>query len=199
MPTLQTLLGQSSALHDHLCPRQVLGVRIGMYAAELLGLELPQQDKRLYTFIETDGCFADGIAVSTGCWLGHRTLRLMDFGKVAATFSDTKTGRTVRIWPHPYARERAKRYSPDAQSRWHCQLEAYQVMPTDELLCAQEVTLAFSIDTIISRPGVRAVCECCGEEILNEREVVVGGIIMCRACAGSVYYWAVLPIDVGVK
>jgi formylmethanofuran dehydrogenase subunit E len=38
MHDLQTLLAQSAALHNHLCPRQVLGVRMGMYAAELLDL-----------------------------------------------------------------------------------------------------------------------------------------------------------------
>ena len=52
--------------------------------------ELPQTDKRLYTFVETDGCFADGVMVATGCSLGHRTLRLIDYGKVAATFVDTR-------------------------------------------------------------------------------------------------------------
>src|SRR5688572_20541649 len=104
---LQTFLEQASALHNHLCPRQILGIRMGIYAAERLGLELPQTEKRLFTFVETDGCFADGVAVSTGCWLGHRTMRLMDYGKVAATFVDTQTDRAVRIWPHPTARQQA--------------------------------------------------------------------------------------------
>jgi formylmethanofuran dehydrogenase subunit E len=89
MLALNQLLDRSAELHNHLCPRQVLGVRIGMYAGELLGLELPQTDKRLYTFVETDGCFADGVSVAAGCWLGRRTMRLMDYGKVAAVFVDT--------------------------------------------------------------------------------------------------------------
>jgi hypothetical protein len=63
MPTLKELLDQTTAMHRHLCPRQVLGVRMGLYAGELLGLALPQSDKRLYTIVETDGCAADGIAV----------------------------------------------------------------------------------------------------------------------------------------
>jgi formylmethanofuran dehydrogenase subunit E len=67
---LAALLQQSAALHRHLCPRQVLGVRMGLYAAELLGLALPQSDKRLFTIVETDGCFADGVSVATGCTLG---------------------------------------------------------------------------------------------------------------------------------
>jgi len=36
MSDLASLIARSAALHDHLCPRQVLGVRMGMYAADLL-------------------------------------------------------------------------------------------------------------------------------------------------------------------
>ncbi len=46
-PTLKELLDQTTAMHRHLCPRQVLGVRMGLYAGELLRLTLPQSDKRL--------------------------------------------------------------------------------------------------------------------------------------------------------
>jgi ribosome-binding protein aMBF1 (putative translation factor) len=31
-------------------------------------------------------------------------------------------------------------------------------------------------------------CQLCGEEILNEREVVHSGMTLCRACAGEQYY-----------
>ncbi len=96
---LAVLLERAAAWHDHLCPRQMLGVRMGVYAAELLALDLPQRDKRLLTFVETNDCFADGVAVATGCWLGRHTLRLVDYGKVAATIVDTHTERALRIRP----------------------------------------------------------------------------------------------------
>jgi len=188
MADLQTLLTESAALHNHLCPRQVLGVRMGMYAARLLELDLPQHDKRLYTFIETDGCFADGIAVATGCWLGHRTMRLIDFGKAAATFYDSKTGQAIRIHPHPESRIRAAALRPDARSRWHGQLEAYQFLAFDELFCVRSVMLTLSMQALISKPGVRTMCSECREEIMNEREVQVDGRILCRGCAGESYY-----------
>ena len=94
---IDTLLERSAALHRHLCPRQVLGVRTGLLAARLLDLPLPQDDKRVFAFVETDGCYADGVSVAAGCWLGKRTLRLFDRGKVAATLADTHTGRAFRI------------------------------------------------------------------------------------------------------
>lgn len=77
-------LARLAGRHRHLCPRQVLGVRMGLYAAERLGLPVPQDDKRLVAFVETDGCFADGVGAATGCWLGRRTMRLLDYGKAPA-------------------------------------------------------------------------------------------------------------------
>ncbi|HEX6288443.1 MAG TPA: FmdE family protein [Herpetosiphonaceae bacterium] len=185
---LQAMLEAAAALHDHLCPRQVLGVRIGVYAGELLGLDLPQRDKRLWTFVESDGCFADGVAAATGCWLGRRTLRLVDLGKIAATFVDTQTGRAVRIRPSPYARDRAMQHAPHAASRWHAYLDAYQTMPTTDLLDAQPVVLTVEMAKIISRPDVRVMCQRCAEEIINEREVLRAGAVLCQSCAGDAYY-----------
>ena len=189
MPDLQTQLHMSAARHhNHLCPRQVLGVRLGMRAGELLGLDLPQNDKRLFAFVETDGCLIDGIAVATGCWVGNRTMRVMDYGKSAATFVDTQTNRAVRVTPTRESRAVARAYAPDAPDRWHAQLAAYQIMPADELLLAQEVTLNVSLARIISKHGMRVVCERCGEDVINEREVRVDGEILCRACADGAYY-----------
>ncbi len=189
-------------LHHHICPRQVLGVRMGELAGELLGLALPQHGKRLFVFVETDGCFTDGVMVATGCSLGHRTLRLMDMGKVAATFVDTRSQpeRAFRIHPHPLARNRAiavyaerlaqehRQPTAAAQSRWHAQLAAYQIMPADELLSVQAVELTISMKAILSRPDTRVPCSVCGEEILNERELVRDGRVLCRRCAGESYY-----------
>lgn len=187
VPGLQFLLTESSKMHRHLCPRQVLGARIGLYAGELLGSKLPQQDKRLYTFVETDGCFVDGVMVATGCTVGHRTLRLMDYGKVAATVVDTRTDRAVRIWPSPQCRAGARDFAPTAPNRWQAQLEAYQVMPTSELLCASAISLRIDMKALIGRPGSRVNCADCGEEILNQRETIRNGQILCRGCADGSY------------
>ncbi len=189
MTDLQLLLKETASLHhDHLCPRQVLGVRMGMYAGELLGLNLPQSDKRLFALVETDGCMTDGIAVATGCWWGRRTMRLIDYGKAAATFIDTHGGRAVRISPALTARVRSECYAPDAPDRWHAQLEAYQVMPAGELLDAQDVALTISLQAIISKHGGRVACDQCGEDIINERYIQQGERYLCRPCAEGGYY-----------
>lgn len=189
MRDFQKLLAQSASRHkDHLCPRQVLGVRMGMYAGELFDLDLPQQDKRLFAFVETDGCLVDGIAAATGCWVGSRTMRVMDYGKSAATFVDTATERALRIIPHPQARTLAAKYAPEASDRWHAQLLGYQAMPPDELLLSQDVMLTVSLQAIVSQHGRRVICEGCGEDIINEREVKRNGHTLCFACASGAYY-----------
>jgi formylmethanofuran dehydrogenase subunit E len=129
-------------LHDHLCPRQVLGVRIGLHAAALLGAPVPQADKRLLAVVETDGCFADGVMAATGCSLGHKTMRHVDHGKTAAVLLDTETGRAVRVWPHEQARTWAAAFAPGAPDRWHAQLEGYRTMPVETLLRSSAVTMA---------------------------------------------------------
>ncbi len=188
---LGDILDESAARHRHLCPRQVLGARSGLLGAQWLGLELPGVDKRLLVVVETDGCFADGVTAATGCAVGARTLRVIDHGKVAATFVDTHTGQAVRIVPRRESRRHAHQYAPQAPSRWHAQLEAYQVMPDEELLSVQSVELTLSLAKLLSKPGTKAVCDQCGEEIINEREVTQAGRTLCRACAGD-GYWRVV-------
>ena len=188
---LTRLLEVSSARHTHLCPRQVLGARIGLAGASALGLDLPRRDKRLLVILETDGCFADGIEAATGCTVGHRTLRIEDYGKIAATFVDVETERTLRIAPQPDLRHRAFSYADGESRHYFAQLQAYQSMPDDELLNIQPVTLTTPIQEIVSRAGVRVNCDACGEEIINEREVLLHGRILCRACGWGGYYVSV--------
>lgn len=192
---LEEILEVSARRHKHLCPRQVLGARIGLRGLRALELVDGQAQprfnndrKRLLTIVETDGCGLDGIAVATDCAVGRRTLRVMDYGKVAATLIDTRTSRAVRVSPTAASRTLAYDYAPDAPSRWHAYLQAYYVIPDSDLLDVQDVTLVQSVEEILSRPGARAVCATCGEEIINEREVVADGCVLCRSCAGDAYY-----------
>jgi formylmethanofuran dehydrogenase subunit E len=66
-------------------------------------------------------------------------------------------------------------------------------MPESELFHMQPVILQPALETLISKPGLRVNCDHCGEEIINERQVVVHDAVLCRACAGEGYYQPVLP------
>ena len=185
---IKSLLEKSMQDHDHLCPRQILGVRIGLAGMKALGFDAPPLKKQLLVITETDGCFVDGVVAATGCTVGHRTLRVEDYGKTAVTFVDTKSGRSVRVAPVLDIRQKAYAYAPDEPRHYFAQMRAYQVMPDEEMVTIQEVVLHRSVKQIVSRPGVRVNCDVCGEEIINEREILQEGLTLCRTCARDGYY-----------
>jgi formylmethanofuran dehydrogenase subunit E len=200
MDLLENLLLQSTAQHASLCPRQILGVRIGLAGGKALELELPCQDKNLFVIAETDGCFLSGLQAATGCTAHHRTLRIVDMGKVAATFVDIKSGQAMRIAPQPNVRQRARDYAPGEKDTYTAQLRGYQIMPDNELLKMEPLRLKVSVQDLISQPGLRVMCEHCGEEIINAREVRRNGKVFCRACAGFAYYTdAEKPVGISTK
>lgn len=178
---------ESASHHERLCPRQVLGVRMGVAGMEWFDLP-PLPDKRVIVFTETDGCFVDGVTAATGCTVGHRTLRVIDYGRVAITVVDTATSEAVRIVPRPGVREDASRYAPDEPRRYYQQVIGYEYMPVDELLRMEPVTLTLDLRALIGQPGIREDCVRCGEEILNGREIATDHGPTCLACAGPGYY-----------
>lgn len=99
-----------------------------------------------------------------------------------------QTGRAFRIAPRLDVRQRAYDHAKGETRHFFAQLRAYQVMPEAGLLSIQPVALNVPVEHIVSRAGVRANCEMCGEEIINEREVVLGGHIFCHPCAFGGYY-----------
>jgi formylmethanofuran dehydrogenase subunit E len=185
---LDDLLRLSAAHHHKICPRQVLGVRIGHLAGRLLDVTLPQPEKRLLAIAETDGCFVDGISVATGCFVGRRTLRVEDYGKIAVTFVDTLTEQAIRIAPKPNIRELAWDYASSARNKWEAQLLGYQHIPDELMFNWWWVELTVPVKQIVSQPGRRVSCEICEEEIINQREVIREGTVMCKSCARESYF-----------
>lgn len=190
---LQPLLEKAARAHSHLCPRQILGARLGLLGMKTLGFDFPPPRKRLLVIVETDGCFVDGVSAATGCVVGRRTLRVEDYGKTAAVFVDTLTGQAARVAPALRIRQRACDYTSQGPSRYFAQMQAYQVMPDEEMFTIAPVMLKTPVEAIVSRPGLRVNCGLCGEEIMNERETRRDGQTLCRSCAGPGYYQAIEP------
>jgi formylmethanofuran dehydrogenase subunit E len=187
MTSVSEFLQLSAARHSHLCPRQVLGVRTAIAGLAALGIQAPVSKPTGLVIVETDGCFVDGIEVVTGATIGHRTLRVVDMGKIAATFVDVRTGRAIRLAPQEGVRSLAYAYASGLDERYAAQLEGYQVMPEAELFRVQEVVLEPPPAALLSRPDARVTCSLCGEEIINERELVRDGAILCQSCADNGY------------
>ncbi len=192
MRDLAELMHALAGRQARMCPRQVIGLRMGIAAARLLELELPARDRSLFVVAETDGSFTDALSEVTGCSVTTRMLRVEDHGKVAATFVNMDTQVAFRIVPHPQSRSAASTYAPDAPDPWHAQLHAYALMPDGELLTWRPVALATPASVLLGVQG-RTLCSRCGEEILNQRAIVRDDVAgLCRACAGD-SYWIELP------
>jgi len=189
MRPFDELLADAATMHRGcVCPGQVLGVRMAMLGCQLLGIDEPTQGKRLIVYVEIDRCMADAIAAVTGCRLGKRTLKHMDYGKCACTFVDVTTGRAVRILARDDARDHVWRYMPASLDKGTAQREAYKVMPNDELFVIQEVVVDVPDYDRPGPPVGRVTCAVCGEGINDRREVRRNGRTLCQACAEGAYY-----------
>ncbi|MBI2887959.1 MAG: molybdopterin-guanine dinucleotide biosynthesis protein B [Chloroflexi bacterium] len=183
-------LSAAAALHGHLCAGQVLGVRMALRGCQELEITPPDREKRLLVFVEIDRCATDAISVVTGCKLGARTLKFLDYGKLAATFLDLRTGRAVRVAAREDAREHALSYEPEETDPLQAQLQAYQVMPDEELFAVQPVRVQLPEQDLPGRPRARVRCQECQEGINDGREVVRGERVLCRSCASGVTYYS---------
>jgi formylmethanofuran dehydrogenase subunit E len=188
MVLVEELIAACASLHRRVSPRQIIGVRMGLHGGELLGIEVPQSGKRLFTVAESDGSWVDGLTLATNCSIGHRNLRIEDLGKIAATFVNSHTGKSVRLAPRTDAKERARLYAQTEKGNWQSQIVGYKSMPDGELFDVQAVEILTSVSAYLSRPGAKAICAECGEEVINEREVCRDGQVYCRTCAGAGYY-----------
>jgi formylmethanofuran dehydrogenase subunit E len=180
------LAGQS---HGHICPGQILGIRMALLGLRSIGIDDPAKArKRLLTFVEIDRCATDAVSLVTGCRLGKRSLKFLDYGKVAATFVDLETGRAVRVAARDDARAKAKAMFPQMSDATQAQLEAYKFMENEELFNLQAVRVALKPEDLPGRPRSRVACAQCGEGVNDGRELRLGGRVLCRSCAGERYY-----------
>ncbi|MBF0565596.1 MAG: formylmethanofuran dehydrogenase [Nitrospirae bacterium] len=218
------LLEESVKVHGHLCAGQVLGVRMSLLGLTLVGISDPKGNDRksLIVYVEIDRCATDAIQSVTGCTLGHRSLKFLDYGKMAATFLNLATGRAARVVAREDSREAAKRYyanNPDLipvplsgpmplnqtspasppPTTMEIQISAYRVMSDEELFYWDFVKVSPRPEDLPGKPLRRVVCSRCGEYVQDGREVLrqaednpVGNVVLCRHCDRGGYY---VPID----
>jgi formylmethanofuran dehydrogenase subunit E len=186
----EELLDESVKIHGHLCPGQVLGVRMSILGLKEIGIHDPKgaDRKNILVFVEMDRCATDAVQSVTGCSLGKRTLKFLDYGKMAATFMNLQTGNAVRVLALEESRELAVARFPEIEDRHQAQLEAYKVMPDTELFEMARVMVNVKPEDMPGRPHGRVRCDRCGEYVQDRREVRADGKTICRSCAGGGYY-----------
>jgi formylmethanofuran dehydrogenase subunit E len=186
MDSFEALLEQAEQAHGHLCAGQILGVRMAMLGCARLGIEDPRgaDRKRLVTFIEIDRCATDAIGVVTGCRLGKRALKFLDWGKMAATFVDLSTGRALRVAARESSKALAREMYPEMENKNQQQMRAYREMADADLFTEEWVEVELVPKEFPGYKGERISCSVCGEGINYERFVVgAQGETLCRGCA----------------
>lgn len=189
--TFEDLLTGSVAAHGHLCPGQIVGVRMAMLGLRLLDFEAPptyRQLKQLIVFIEMDRCTGDAVAFVTNAKLGRRSLKFVDYGIMAATFINLETNRALRIISTEEARDLAALYAPLEPDKRGQQLEAYRVMPDSVLFRVQEVKVDLTPFDLPGPTRSKVACVQCGQVVRDGREVIQDGLPYCRPCAQGGYF-----------
>jgi formylmethanofuran dehydrogenase subunit E len=194
----EALLNESVMIHGHLCAGQVLGVRMTMLGLREIGISDPKGSDRksLIVFVEMDRCATDAVQSVTGCSLGKRSMKFLDYGKMAATFLNLKTNKAVRIFAREDSRAKAKEHFPDIENKYAGQLEAYKIMPEEELFDVMEVMINVAPQDMPGRPMRRVQCDSCGEHVQDMREVYQDGKVLCVACAQGGYYTIIANCEV---
>jgi len=191
MESFEALIASSAAAHGHLCPGQVVGVRMAMLGCRLIGLTDPRrhdQIKKLIVFVEMDRCTADAVAHVTGVKLGRRSLKFMDYGIMAATFLNLEDGGAYRVLSTEESRDLADMYAPEVEGKYARQLAAYRRMPDSVLFRVQQVQVSLEDCDLPGPTRYKAVCSRCGQVIRDRREVVRCGQVLCRPCTEGAYF-----------
>jgi len=180
------------AFHGHLCLGQVIGVRLAMFGLQLVGITDPlgADRKKLIVFVEIDRCAADAIMTVTGSRVGRRSLKVVDYGKMAATFVNLETGAAYRIFSRPDAQDKAMELYPELDEK-KAQMRAYQEFDDAEMFDFLPVRVPIKCEDMPGSPTRKVRCEICGEFVLDARDVEQNGRILCRPCASGIPYYTV--------
>ena len=193
LESLDELLVECERLHGHICPGQLLGVRMALLGCRLIRIDDPRgaDRKSLIVWVEIDRCMADAVSAVTGVRLGKRSLKYLDYGKVAATFLNLSDGSAVRIHALDESRADADALYPQVENRKERQMLAYRQMEDGRLFKTERVRVDLDEFNMPGRPRARVTCARCLEGVNDGREVFDGmGGKICRACAFGSYYRA---------
>jgi formylmethanofuran dehydrogenase subunit E len=172
-------LNKAGDYHGHVCAGIALGTKMTLTALQALGMDPGVKNKNLIVYTETDRCMTDAVQVITGCSLGHRSLKYIDYGKFAATFVNLATGQALRA---------TIKESFDSTGPIEVVSRLIAQMPAEELVILQEVKVNIPEDDLPGLPKSKAYCASCGERIMDGRVVKRAGQMLCRACANGKYY-----------
>lgn len=191
MKPFEALLEESVAAHGHLCPGQVVGVRMAMLGCRLIGLDnpsSPHQIKKILVYVEMDRCTADAVSCVTGVKLGRRSLKYRDYGIMAATFINLETQKSFRVISTEESRDLCREYAPEVEGKAACQIAAYKRMPERLLFRVQKVRVKLTDFDLPGPTRRKVICCRCGQVVRDAKEVIIDGRAFCRPCTEESYF-----------
>jgi formylmethanofuran dehydrogenase subunit E len=195
LKNLDGLIEECGILHGHVCAGQILGVRMAQIGCQLIGIEDPRgsERKKLLVWVEIDRCVTDAISAVTGVRLGKRSLKFLDYGKVAATFFNISEKRGYRIVAKEESRELADALYPAIVDKKERQMLTYRGAEASSLFKIESVCPELDEFEMPGRPRRRIICEQCFEGVNDGRDLVDAlKRRVCRSCAFGSYYQQIL-------
>lgn len=177
---IERLVEEVGKFHGHVCAGIACGTRMAVEGMRRLGISDPKgkDRKRLLVFVEADRCATDAIMVTTGCTPGKRSLKVLDYGKMAATFVDLGVRKAVRIVALPWP-DRKEGDPP----------QDYLGGPVETLFTIAEVEVPLRPEDLPGPSLRRVICARCGEQVMDGREVESDGKALCQGCASGRLYF----------
>jgi formylmethanofuran dehydrogenase subunit E len=191
MESNDELLKQYELTHGNLCPGALLGLRMAVLGCALVGIEDPRGSDRdkLVVWVEIDRWLADAVEAVTGARLGKRTLKFLDYGKLAATFLNVETHKAVRIVALESSRRLADLRHPELEDKYERQMRTYWEAAEEELFGVTDVEVQVRAKDLPGHPRSRVICHKCGEAVNDGREISLPDrITLCRPCVYGTYY-----------
>jgi len=177
------LLAEAGRFHGDICAGIEIGTRMTMCGLRKLGITDPKgaDRKKLMVFVEIDRCATDAIMALTGCRPGKRTMKVFDYGKMAATFVNLESKKAVRVALKQ--KKEAGEKSRDNQS--------LADLSEEELFSVAEVEVPLRPEDMPGKPLRRCRCARCGENIMDGREFAHQGETLCKPCFERKNYYHV--------
>jgi len=161
---------------------------MAMLGCSLVGLEDPRAAGRnkMIVWVEIDRWLADAVETVTGARLSKRTLKFLDYGKLAATFFNVDTREAVRIVALESSRGLADLRHPEIESKHERQMRVYREATDEELFAFNFVNVRLKEIDAPGHPRSRVICRRCDEGVNDGREIRTDdGSTLCRPCASG--------------
>jgi len=190
---LDARLEDARKFHGDLCAGITVGTRMTLLGLKAIGIGDPKGKDRkdFMAFVESYRCPADAVLAVAGCQPGKRTLRVLDYGKTAATFVNLKTGKAVRVSMNEKDDDKTQEKTREMIEQ-NPHTKEWALQPAENLFDIREVKVDIKPEHLPGKPLRIVTCSVCGERVMDCREIRKDGKIYCRSCAGGESYYSPL-------